>query len=188
MGSGWKGTIAGPQGLSRIGRSGSNRDLDDAGVRVKGLAIAQRLLNKLPSTFANVRILEMATLSPSSASSEPPSSPHAVSGLTDAQFHSLADAVLRQVEQTLDQWLEEDVVDIDTRRTGGLLELLFPDRSHIVINTQPPLHEIWLASRAGGFHFRHVAGQWVDTRGSDSFQEVLSREASRQAGLSLTFA
>lgn len=118
---------------------------------------------------------------------EPVSAPHAVSGLTDAQFHSVADAVLRQVEQTLDRWLEDDVVDIDTRRTGGLLELLFPDRSHIVINTQPPLHEIWLASRAGGFHFRHEAGRWVDTRGSDSFFEVLSREASRQAGLSLAF-
>jgi len=127
-------------------------------------------------------------MSPTTAAAEPASSLHPVSGLTDAQFHSLADGVLRQVEQTLDRWLEDDVVDIDTRRTGGLLELLFPDRSHIVINTQPPLHEIWLASRAGGFHFRHVAGQWVDTRGSDRFQDVLSREASRQAGLSLAFA
>ena len=126
-------------------------------------------------------------MSPTTATPESASSHHPVSGLTDAQFHRLTDAILRHVEQTLDRWLEDDVVDIDARRTGGLLELVFPDRSHIVINTQPPLHEIWLASRAGGFHFRHVAGQWVDTRGVDTFHQVLAREASQQAGQGLDF-
>ena len=50
------------------------------------------------------------------------------------------------------------------QRTGGLLELAFPDGTKIVVNTQPPLHELWLAARAGGFHFQHVGGRWLDTR------------------------
>ena len=109
-------------------------------------------------------------------------------GLSDAEYHRLSAELLACVESQLDRWLEDDVVDIDAQRTGGLLELVFPDRSRIVINTQPPLHEIWLASRAGGFHYRHRAGKWVDTRDGSEFLEVLSREASQQAGLPLRFS
>ncbi len=114
--------------------------------------------------------------------------PTADQPLSDAQYHLKASAVLSAVEAQLDRWLEDDVVDIDAHRTGGLLELVFPDRSRIVINTQPPLHELWLASREGGFHYRHEAGRWVDTRDGSEFFEVLSREASRQAGLALKFS
>lgn len=108
--------------------------------------------------------------------------------LSDSEFHRLTAAVLASIEADADRWLQQDVVDIDTHRTGGLLELSFPDRSKIVINTQPPLHELWLATRAGGFHFRHSAGQWVDTRTGDNFRAVLSREASAQAGRALSFS
>ena len=73
--------------------------------------------------------------------------------MTDSDFHALADALLRRLETQADRWLQDDVVDIDPQRAGGLLELLFPDGSKIVVNKQPPLHEIWLASRAGGYHF-----------------------------------
>ncbi len=107
--------------------------------------------------------------------------------LSDADYHRQASAVLAAVEAQLDRWLEDDVVDIDAQRTGGLLELVFPDHSRIVINTQPPLHELWLASREGGFHYRHAAGRWVDTRDGSEFFDVLSREASRQAGQALRF-
>ena len=111
-----------------------------------------------------------------------------VQPLSDAEYHASTSAVLAVVEAQLDHWLEDDVVDIDAHRTGGLLELVFPDRSRIVINTQPPLHELWLASREGGFHYRHAAGRWVDTRDGSEFFAVLSREASRQAGITLSFS
>ena len=108
--------------------------------------------------------------------------------LTDAQYHRLAGDVLARIEATVDAWLQDDVIDIDSQRTGGLLELVFPDRSRIVVNTQPPLHEIWLASRAGGYHYRHQAGHWVDTRDGSEFFDVLSREASAQGGRALRFS
>ena len=110
-----------------------------------------------------------------------------MSDLTDAEYHRLTAGVLSAIEQTIDRWLQQDVIDIDAQRTGGLLELVFPDRSRIIVNTQPPLHELWLASRAGGFHYRHVQGRWVDTRDGSDFHAVLSREASAQAGMPLSF-
>ena len=110
-----------------------------------------------------------------------------MSALTDADYHRLTSAVLAAIESTADRWLQDDVIDIDTQRTGGLLELVFPDASRIVINTQPPLQELWLASRAGGYHFRHEQGRWLDTRDGGEFFAALSREASAQAGRPLQF-
>lgn len=107
--------------------------------------------------------------------------------LSDTEFHAMTSAMLARIESTVDQWLQDDVVDIDTNRTGGLLELGFPNGSKIVINTQPPLHEMWLAARQGGFHYKYTKGAWRDTRDGREFLEALSACASEQAGLALTF-
>jgi CyaY protein len=108
--------------------------------------------------------------------------------LTDAEFHALSGAVLAAVEATVDQWLQDDVVDIDANRTGGLLELSFPNGSKLVLNTQPPLHELWLAARSGGFHYKYINGLWRDTREGKEFFDSLSACASDQSGLSLRFS
>ena len=112
----------------------------------------------------------------------------AATALSDNDFNRLAHAVLAQVEATVDHWLEDDVIDIDSQRTGGLLELSLPGGSKIIVNTQPPLHELWLAARAGGHHYRYVAGRWLDTRDGTEFFAALSQHASAQAGKALVFA
>jgi CyaY protein len=110
------------------------------------------------------------------------------SPLTDAEYQRLASGALARIEATLDRWLQDDVIDIDSQRTGGLLELSFPAGSKIVINTQPPLHELWLAARAGGYHFKWVDGAWRDTRDGAEFFARLSQEATAQAGKALDFS
>ena len=111
----------------------------------------------------------------------------AATPLSDADYQRQTSTVLSAVEATVDRWLQEDRIDIDPQRTGGLLELAFPDGSRIVVNTQPPLQELWLAARAAGRHFRHVQGRWIDTKDGSEFFEVLSREASAQGGQTLRF-
>ena len=107
--------------------------------------------------------------------------------LTDAQYLASTAAVLASVETTADGWLQDDVVDIDTHRTGGLLELSFPNGSVIVLNAQPPLHELWMAARSGGYHYKLVGGRWIDTRDAREFFDALSACASEQAGVPLRF-
>ncbi len=120
-----------------------------------------------------------------------PAATPAAAPLTDGEFHRLSHAVLAAIEATVDRWLDTDVVDIDSQRSGGLLQLSLPGGSKIILNTQPPLHEIWLAARAGGHHYRLVgaagAGQWLDTRDATEFFAALSQHASAQAGLALRF-
>lgn len=107
--------------------------------------------------------------------------------LSDSAYHAITRDVLDRIEAQVDRWLQEDVIDIDAHRSGGLLELGFPDGSKIIVNTQPPLHELWLAARGGGFHFRWDGGRWVDTRDGVEFGDVLSQHASVQGGRALGF-
>jgi CyaY protein len=111
----------------------------------------------------------------------------ASSGLSDLQYQERTADLLSRIESTVDRWLQDDVVDIDTQRTGGLLEMSFPDGSKIIVNTQPPLHEVWLATRAGGYHYRWLDGAWRDTRDRSEFFGVLSHNTSAQAGQALNF-
>lgn len=115
-----------------------------------------------------------------------PTLPHSM--LSEADYHERVRAVLAAIEAQTDRWLQQDVVDIDSARTGGLLELTLPDRSKLIVNAQPPLQELWLAARRGGFHFRHVDGRWLDTKSDAEFWELLSACASEQTGLALCFS
>ena len=89
--------------------------------------------------------------------------------LPDTEYQAAAERLLGAIERQCDDWLQQGVVDIDTNRSGGLVELEFPNGSKIVVNKQPPLHEIWLAARNGGFHFRYVDKAWCDTRDGVEF-------------------
>jgi CyaY protein len=108
--------------------------------------------------------------------------------LSDSEYQRLSAALLAGIEAQVDRWLQDDLIDIDAARTGGLLELAFPNGSKIVVNTQPPLREIWLAARSGGYHFRHQDGCWVDTKDGREFYDRLNECTSAQAGRALVFS
>lgn len=112
----------------------------------------------------------------------------AATPLSDVDYRRRTDAILSAIEIQVDRWLQDDVVDIDASRTGGLLELSLPGGSKLIVNTQPPLQELWLAARSGGFHFRFSADRWMDTKDGREFFDALSACASQQTGLGLRFA
>jgi len=107
--------------------------------------------------------------------------------MTDAEFMDRAEQLLRAVEASCDRINEETDADIDNQRVGGMVTLLFRNGSQIVVNLQKPLHEVWLAARSGGYHYRFDGQCWMDTKGNGEFFENLSRYASEQAGRPLTF-
>ena len=107
--------------------------------------------------------------------------------MTDLEYMDLAERLLTQVEASCDRINDETDADIDNQRVGGMVTLTFPNRSQIVINLQKPLHEVWLAARCGGFHYRFDGQAWQDTKGQGEFWASLSRYASEQAGMALNF-
>ncbi len=108
--------------------------------------------------------------------------------MTDPQFLDQAEQVLRAIEVTCDRINDATDLDVDNQRVGGMVTLKFANGSEIVVNLQKPLHEIWLAARSGGYHYRFVDGRWVDTKGQGELFERLSRDASVQSGQALVFS
>ncbi|MDP3700190.1 MAG: iron donor protein CyaY [Hylemonella sp.] len=108
--------------------------------------------------------------------------------MTDTEFMDRAERVLRAIEASCDRINDESDVDIDNQRVGGMVTLVFQDRSQIVVNLQKPLHELWLAARSGGYHYKFDGRQWLDTKGQGEFFANLSRYATEQAGTTLEFA
>ncbi len=108
--------------------------------------------------------------------------------MTDTQFLDQAELLLQTVEQACDRLNDATEADIDNQRVGAMVTLSFPNASQIVVNMQKPLHEIWLAARSGGYHFRFDGGKWQDTKGQGEFFLNLDRCASEQAGVPLSFA
>jgi len=107
--------------------------------------------------------------------------------MTDLEYMDRAEALLSAIEAQCDRLNESTDADIDNQRTGGMITLAFPDRSQIVVNLQKPLHEVWLAARSGGYHYRLADGAWRDTKTGEDFFERLSRSASEHAGMALRF-
>ena len=107
--------------------------------------------------------------------------------MTDPEFMDHAEALLRSIEVCCDRINDNSDADIDNQRVGGMVTLVFSNKSQIVVNLQKPLHEIWLAARSGGHHFRTVDGHWRDTKSGAEFFAELSRCASEQAESALVF-
>ena len=107
--------------------------------------------------------------------------------MTDLEFMDCAEALLARVENSCDRINDESDADIDNQRVGGMVTLSFPNGSQIIVNLQKPLQEVWMAARAGGFHYRFDGSQWSDTKGQGEFFVNLARYASEQAGQTLAF-
>ncbi|WP_207004866.1 iron donor protein CyaY [Trinickia mobilis] len=103
--------------------------------------------------------------------------------MTDSEYLTRAEAVLAAIERAFD-----DIdADIEFDRSGNVLTLEFENKTKIIVNLQPPMHEIWIAAKAGGFHFKFVDGEWRDTRSGQEFFAALSQYASQQAGEPVEF-
>ena len=108
--------------------------------------------------------------------------------MTDPEFMDRAETALKRIEACCDRINDESDVDVDNQRTGGMITLVFSNKSQIVINLQKPLHEIWLAAKSGGYHSKFDSKEWRDTKDSSEFFAQLTRQASAQAGCELSFA
>lgn len=107
--------------------------------------------------------------------------------MTDTEFMDRAESVLRAIESNCDRINDEGDTDIDNQRVGGMITITFQNKSQIIVNLQKPLHEIWLAAKAGGYHYKFDGRQWMDTKGQGEFFASLSSHASDQAGGPVNF-
>ncbi|HEY0569277.1 MAG TPA: iron donor protein CyaY [Xanthobacteraceae bacterium] len=99
--------------------------------------------------------------------------------MDDSQFEALSSQALQRIELAL----EASGVDADFElKDGGVLELEFNNGSKIIVNRHGAAREIWVAARAGGFHFRWDGTAWRDSRDGSELFAALSKLVSAQSG------
>ncbi|SEA94128.1 iron donor protein CyaY [Variovorax sp. YR216] len=108
--------------------------------------------------------------------------------MTDPEYMDRAEATLAAIERSCDRINDATDADIDNQRVGGMITITFRNGSQLIVNLQKPLHEIWLAARSGGYHYRLDGNAWIDTKTREEFFGNLTREATLQAGQPLTFS
>ncbi len=107
--------------------------------------------------------------------------------MSETEFLDLTQSTLDQIESKMDRLNDEDLLDVECKRSGNVLEIEFIDNgSKIIINSQAPMQEMWVAAKSGGFHYKSVDGQWINTRDGSELFAALSALASAQGGVAVT--
>jgi CyaY protein len=102
--------------------------------------------------------------------------------MNESQYHQMVDDLLIDIEEMLDNC----EVDIDYESASSILTMIFLDGSKIIINKQPPLLQLWVATKFNGHHFNYQEdGLWIDERTGVEFWSFLNDAASKQAGQTL---
>ena len=105
--------------------------------------------------------------------------------MDEREFAKRADEALSRIEAAL----EATGVGADVElKEGGVLAIEFDDGSRMVINRHGAARELWVAARAGGFHFRWDGAAWRDTRDGTELFAALSKLVSAQSGQSVRLA
>lgn len=87
-----------------------------------------------------------------------------------------------------DLFEDVDVDDADIETSAGVVRIDFRGGSKVVVNTQRPTQQIWLAGASRGWHFSFDAERdcWLDDRdGGDELFAVVGRLTHDAIGLSL---
>jgi CyaY protein len=101
--------------------------------------------------------------------------------MNDNEFHTIADQAIADIQDAID----ESGTDIDYEEVGGVLTLEFENGSKIIFSKQPPVMQLWMAARSGGFHFDYdeAGQQWIcDSGDREELFAMLSRLSSEQGG------
>jgi len=99
--------------------------------------------------------------------------------MDEREFAARADEALRRIETALEQCGADADVEV---KEGGVINVEYADGSRMVINRHGAAREIWVAARAGGFHFRWDGAAWRDTRDGSELFAALSKLVSAQSG------
>ena len=104
--------------------------------------------------------------------------------MTETEFLERAETVLGSIESAI------DAVDgdIEVTRAGNVMTLELPDGSKVVVNSQAPMQQMWVAARSGAHHYAWSDGVWRDTRDGSELFAALSRIVSAEGGAAVVLA
>ena len=100
--------------------------------------------------------------------------------MTESEFNDHIDDLMMAIEDAID----DSGADIDFETAGGILTLTFKNHTQIILSRQGALRQLWMAARAGGFHydFNKEQNAWICDSNGEEFYSMLNHCSSEQAG------
>ncbi len=95
------------------------------------------------------------------------------------------EVTLRRIEDRI--MAIEDEVDIDYRAADGMLEMILPQGSRVIINRQAAVEELWLAARSGGYHLSWQGDDWFCATTGETLESLLRRVLDEQGLAGVAF-
>ena len=98
--------------------------------------------------------------------------------MSESEFLESAEATLAAIERAVDA----ANIDIEASRAGNVLTLELGNGSKVIVNSQAPMQQMWVAGKSGAFHYARSGERWLDTRDGSELFAALSRLISAQSG------
>lgn len=104
--------------------------------------------------------------------------------MTESEFLALAESTLGAIEVALERAVASGDLDVECSRSGNVLEIEFIDNgSKIIVNSQAPMQQMWVAAKSGGFHYKRDDARWINTRDGSELSAALSHMVGEQGGV-----
>jgi CyaY protein len=90
----------------------------------------------------------------------------------DRNYERLAAEAFKRV---MDLFQDVDPEDADVESAGDVVRIDLRSGARIVLNTQRPVHQLWLAGGQSAWHFSFDEGtaRWLDDKGRGELFDVL---------------
>ena len=103
-------------------------------------------------------------------------------GVDETTYERLAADTFKRV---LDLFQDVDPEDADVEVAGDVIRIDLRSGQRIVLNTQRPVRQIWLAGGQSAWHFSYDGQVWLDDKGRGELFEILRRLTREAIGLEL---
>jgi CyaY protein len=97
--------------------------------------------------------------------------------MNTSQFNQLTKKVYDTVFRSFESY-DPDLVEADYNLDS--ISICFQDGTRFVVNRQPPVKQLWLATKNKGYHFNYdeVKMKWICDRTNQEFTEVFNKSVS----------
>lgn len=105
--------------------------------------------------------------------------------MDEREFEQRAAVAWRKV---LDLFEDFDPDDADVEQSGDVIRIDYRNGSRVVLNTQRPARQLWLAGGSQAWHFSFDAdrGAWLDDKGRGELYQTLSQLTQDAIGQTLS--
>ena len=89
-------------------------------------------------------------------------------------------------KRVLDLFEDVDPEDADIESAGDVIRIDLRGGQRIVLNTQRPVRQIWLAGGQSAWHFSYDGASWQDDKGRGELFDILRAMTRDAIGLELS--